>query len=94
MYRKCFFKSKGGLSRKFVASGLSAVFSSGMFGSYAGAMQEEMSGTLPIKEINNSFSENDDDNFEKIKKYHNVVNNDLTNKDVKTAFELYKIRKV
>ena len=44
MYRKCFFKSKGGLSRKFVASGLSAVFSSGMFGSYAGAMEQPEQG--------------------------------------------------
>ena len=42
MYRKYFFKSKGVLSRKFVASGLSAVFSAGMFSSYAGAMEPEM----------------------------------------------------
>jgi hypothetical protein len=40
MYRKYFFKSKGVLSRRFVASGLAAVFSGGMFGSYAGAMQQ------------------------------------------------------
>ena len=40
MYRKCFFKSKGVLSRRCVASGLAAVFSGGMFGSYAGAMQQ------------------------------------------------------
>ena len=41
MYRKCFFKNKGVLSRRFVASGLAAVFSAGMFGSYAGAMDQE-----------------------------------------------------
>ena len=40
MYRKYFFKNKGVLSRRFVASGLAAVFSAGMFGSYAGAMEQ------------------------------------------------------
>ena len=39
MYRKLFFKNKGVLSRKFIASGLAAVFSLGMFSSYAVAMQ-------------------------------------------------------
>ena len=42
MCRKYFFKNKGCLSRKFIASGLSAVFSAGMFSSYAGAMEEEL----------------------------------------------------
>ena len=56
MYRKYFFKNKGILSRKFVASGLAAAFSSGMFGSYAGAMQalENINYLLEPKEINHN----------------------------------------
>ena len=41
MHRKYFSKNQGVLSRKFIASGLSAVFSAGMFSSYAGAMEAE-----------------------------------------------------
>ncbi len=41
MYRKYFFKNEGVLSRKFIVGGLAAVFSSGIFGSYAGAMSDE-----------------------------------------------------
>ena len=33
MYREYFFKNKGVLSRRLVASGLAAIFSAGMFGS-------------------------------------------------------------
>lgn len=47
MYRKYFFKNEGILSRKFIVGGLAAVFSSGIFGSYAGAMQK-------MENINNS----------------------------------------
>ena len=56
MYRKYFFKNKGILSRKFVASGLAAAFSSGTFGSYAGAMQalENINYLLEPKEINHN----------------------------------------
>ena len=41
MYRKYFFKNEGVLSRKFIVGGLAAVFSSGIFGSYVGAMSDE-----------------------------------------------------
>ena len=52
MYRKYFFKNNGVLSRKFVASGLVAVFSSGIFGGYAGAMDSDVGkGTLIEKDI-------------------------------------------
>jgi hypothetical protein len=50
MYRKYFFKSKGVLSRKFVASGLAAVFSAGMFGSYAEAMEKNV---IEMSQLNN-----------------------------------------
>jgi hypothetical protein len=64
MCRKYFFKNRGYLSRKFIASGLSAVFSAGMFSSYAGAMESEQRFT------NNSldFDQFLEDNAEKIKK--------------------------
>ena len=59
MYRKYFFKNKGVLSRKFVASGLAAVFSAGMFGSYAGAMKHELNNNFNNIKTENEFSEKD-----------------------------------
>ena len=53
MCRKYFSKNKGVLPRRFVASGLAAVFSAGMFGSYAGAMEPEMDPNfMPFNEKN------------------------------------------
>ena len=51
MYRKYLLKGKGVLSRRLVASGLAAVFSAGMFGSYAGAMKEDLINNMTIKAI-------------------------------------------
>ena len=59
MYREYFFKNKGVLSRKFVASGLAAVFSAGMFGSYAGAMKHELNNNFNNIKTENEFSEKD-----------------------------------
>ncbi len=77
MYRKCFFKSKGGLSRKFVASGLAAVFGSGMFGSYAGAME-------PVQIPEYFLNKNDKE------KLDNVLKNDSIEEGNENAKKVFK----
>lgn len=74
MCRKYFFKNKGCLSRKFIASGLSAVFSAGMFSSYAGAMDDDDARLFTVVnfEDRNRFLENN--NEQENMKPKNVIN--------------------
>ena len=89
MKEKCFFKSKD-LQRKAIAGGLSAVFSTGVFSSYAGAAMpiEQMPAVINVdqgeeQELSNLVSEL---NLNNIKVGENFTTRVLKVKNIKKKF--------
>ena len=64
MREKYFFKNQSSLKRKVIAGGLSAVFSAGMYGSYAGAMNLELGLGLGPNVVENKLPKQEDEIIE------------------------------